>query len=50
MILDEDVGQQMNAIFLNDLQHAVEIRLVRFRQRPWVRLLERPASLIQRLL
>ena len=51
MILDEDVGQQMNAIFLDDLKHAEEIAPARFRQRPWVqRLLERPAGLVQRLL
>ena len=51
MILDDHVGQQMNAIFIADLNHAEEITLLRFRQRPWVqRLMERPARLIQRLL
>jgi cardiolipin synthase len=51
MILDDNVGQQMNAIFIADLNHAEEITLLRFRQRPWVqRLMERPARLIQRLL
>jgi cardiolipin synthase len=51
MILDENVGTQMQAIFLKDLAHAQEITLVHFRQRSWVhRILEEAASLIQRLL
>jgi cardiolipin synthase len=51
MILDEGVGQQMNAIFLDDLNHAEEITVLSFRQRPWLeRILGRPARLIQRLL
>lgn len=51
MILDANIGQQMNAVFLDDLNHAKEITLGRFRQRPWVqRILERAASVIQRLL
>lgn len=51
MTLDDNVGQQMNAIFIADLNHAEEITLLRFRQRAWVqRLMERPARLIQRLL
>ena len=35
MVLDEHVGQQMNAIFFDDLQLAEEITLERFRQRRW---------------
>ena len=51
MILDGNIGQQMHVVFLDDLKHAEEITLVRFRQRPWVqRILERAASVIQRLL
>jgi cardiolipin synthase len=51
MILDETVGNQMNAVFLEDLKHAEEITLERFRQRGRIqRILERAASLIQRLL
>jgi cardiolipin synthase len=51
MILDEDVGRQMQAIFLDDLKHAEEITRGRFRQRSWLeRILEQAASQIQRLL
>ena len=51
MILDENIGKQMQGIFLADLNHSDEITLVRFRQRSWVqRILERAASMVQRLL
>ncbi|MDP3720100.1 MAG: phospholipase D-like domain-containing protein [Acidobacteriota bacterium] len=51
MILDENIGQQMDTIFLDDLRHAEEITLLGFRQRSWLpRILERAASVIQRLL
>ncbi len=51
MILDEGIAKQMQAIFIEDLNHSEEIMLVRFRQRSWVqRILERAASLVQRLL
>jgi hypothetical protein len=51
MILDEKIGQQMDAVFLDDLSHAEEITRPGFRQRPWLpRILERAASVIQRLL
>ena len=51
MILDENIGQQMDAVFLDDLSHAKEITLLGFRQRAWLpRVLERAASAIQRLL
>jgi hypothetical protein len=41
----------MHAVFLDDLKHAEEITRERFRRRPWrERILERAASLIQRLL
>lgn len=35
MILDDAIGQQMESIFLDDLQQAQEIRLEQFRQRGW---------------
>lgn len=51
MILDENLGKEMQAVFLEDLNHSEEITLMRFRQRSWVqRTLERAASLVQRLL
>jgi cardiolipin synthase len=51
MILDADLGAQLQAIFLADLKHAHEITLAHFRDRSWVqRLLEDAAGLIQRLL
>lgn len=51
MILDQTVGQQMNAIFLEDLRYAKEITMERFRRRPLVqRIVEQGANLITRLL
>jgi cardiolipin synthase A/B len=51
MVLDRTVGQQMNAIFLDDLRHSAEITGVHFRQRSWfARLTERAAQLITRFL
>lgn len=51
MVLDRTVGQQMDLIFLDDLRHAEEITLARFRERPWYqRLEEKAANLIFRLL
>ena len=51
MILDQQTGQQLGAIFFDDLRHAEEIALAHFRQRPWTqRLAERVANLFTRLL
>lgn len=51
MVLDEAVGARMSDIFLDDLRHAEEITLDRFRRRGWMqRIFERAASLLQRLL
>lgn len=51
MVLDPNVGQQMDAIFLDDLRYSEEITLDRFRQRSWLqRLAERAANLFTRLL
>ena len=51
MVLDRTIGQQMNQVFLDDLQHAEEITLATFRQRSWwQRLMERGASLVMRVL
>ena len=51
MVLDPNVGRQMDAIFLEDLRYSEEITLDRFRQRSWLqRLAERIANLFTRLL
>ena len=51
MILDDDIGEQMKAVFLDDLRHAEELTLATFRQRAWTeRLGESAASLLARLL
>jgi len=51
MILDPEIGGQMNQIFVDDLRHAQEITLARFRQRSsWARVKERAAILVMRLL
>ena len=51
MILDANVGAQMNATFFDDLRHSVEITADGFRQRPWTdHLIEYAASLIARVL
>jgi cardiolipin synthase len=51
MILDAGIGEQMNAIFLDDLKHAEEIQAADFLRRPWwERILERAARLVTRLL
>ncbi len=51
MVLDRAIGQQMTAVFLDDLRYSEEIAREQFRHRPWV---ERPAEwgagLIARLL
>jgi cardiolipin synthase len=51
MVLDRDVGQQMDALFLEDLRDSEEITRGRFGQRSWFeRLAERVANLFTRLL
>jgi cardiolipin synthase len=51
MVLDRTVGEQMNAIFFDDLSHSTEITRERFGQRSWfARLMERAAQLITRIL
>ena len=51
MVLDEQVGKQMETIFMDDLRHAEEITLERFRRRSRIGRLGEPiASLINRLL
>lgn len=51
MILDESVGADMNRVFLDDLRHAEEIVLDRFRERPWTqRVAETAATLVARVL
>jgi cardiolipin synthase len=51
MVLDSKVGQQMDAIFLEDLRYSEEIVADRFRHRSWLqRIAERTANLFTRLL
>ena len=51
MVLDQAAGQNMNRIFLDDLQHAEEITLEVFRNRSWLqRIAEWGANSLTRLL
>ena len=51
MVLDSSAGQRMEAVFLDDLRHSLEIDLEVFRRRPWFRrLAEWAANLITPLL
>jgi phosphatidylserine/phosphatidylglycerophosphate/cardiolipin synthase-like enzyme len=51
MILDPDVGRQMNAVFVDDLRYSKEIQSAQFAQRSWLeRLGERAANLLSRIL
>jgi cardiolipin synthase len=51
MVLDRTVGEQMDRIFIDDLRHAEEITVARFRQRSWFqRMAEWGANLFTRLL
>jgi cardiolipin synthase len=51
MVLDRTVGQEMDRIFLDDLQYAEEITTAEFRRRSWLqRAAEWSANLITRLL
>jgi cardiolipin synthase A/B len=51
MVLDRAIGQQMNRIFLDDLQHGQEIKVETFRSRSWLqRIAEWCANSLTRLL
>jgi cardiolipin synthase len=51
MVLDRDIGHQMNGLFLEDLQHAEEITAAAFGRRSWLqRLGEQVANMFTRLL
>jgi cardiolipin synthase len=51
MVLDRTLGDEMNRIFLDDLQNAEEITVEKFGARSWLqRLLERGANWLTRLL
>ena len=51
MVVDRAIGEEMNRVFLTDLEHADEITLASFRRRSWVeRIVEGAASMITRLL
>jgi len=51
MVLDRAVGEEMNRVFMDDLQHAEPIALTTFRRRSWFQqMMERGANLIMRVL
>jgi len=51
MVLDSTAGRRMEAVFVEDLGHALEIDLTEFRRRPWLeRVAEWGANLFTRLL
>ena len=51
MVLDQNLGEQMDAIFREDLRYSDEILLDPFRRRSWLqRVSERSANLFTRLL
>jgi cardiolipin synthase len=51
MMVDRSIGEEMNRIFLADLQNAEEITAATFSRRPWSeRIAERAAAFITRLL
>lgn len=51
MVLDRQLGEEVNRTFLDDLRHAQEITPQTFRARSWIqRLFERAASWMTRLL
>lgn len=51
VVLDAQIGERLQRIFLADLRQAREIRLAQFRRRSaWQRLLENAASLLTRVL
>lgn len=51
LVLDSQVGAELDAVFLRDLRHARELRLETFLRRPWhAKLKERAATLLSRVL
>jgi cardiolipin synthase len=51
LALDAGIGQQMDQIFLNDLQYAKEMKLEEFKKRPWTgKVLEWGAQKLRRIL
>jgi cardiolipin synthase len=51
MVLDRELGRELETIFFEDLRHAEEITLEDFRRRPWLeRFAEQSAKLFTRLL
>ncbi len=51
VVLDGTIGEEMNRVFLGDLQHAEEITAAAFAQRSWFeRIMEHGANLMTRLL
>ncbi len=51
LVLDADIGEQMNQIFMDDTRYSEEMKLETFRKRPWTgKVLEWGASRLRRLL
>ncbi len=51
LVLDADIGKQMNQIFMDDTRYSEEMKLETFRKRPWTgKVLEWGASRLRRLL
>ena len=51
LVLDADIGEQMNQIFMDDMRYSEEMKLETFRKRPWTgKVLEWAASRLRRLL
>jgi hypothetical protein len=51
MVFDRAIGEEMNQVFMSDLQHGEEVTIAQFRRRSWLeRIVERGANLMTRLL
>lgn len=51
VVLDRELGDEMNRIFLDDLNHSLEVTAQAFAARSWLqRIAERGAGLLTRLL
>jgi cardiolipin synthase len=51
LVLDDGIGAQLEAIFMEDLRYSTEITLEAFRKRPWTsKLGEFSAALFSRIL
>ena len=51
MVFDRAIGEEMNRIFMSDLEQGEQVTVAQFRRRSWLeRIVERGANLITRLL